>query len=240
MHNSRIVNIYKIRRTILILLILISIVIIGYSQIPISDIKVFNDTKTQTIYNNDPRLALNSLKSLEIKDNDSGLDYSRDKFGSDWSKISGCDMRNIILNRDLNNVSIDEKCNVTSGVLNDPYTSKVINFKRGSGTSSLVQIDHVVSLSNAWKTGAKQFTQQKRIELANDPLELLAVDGLANQQKSDNDASTWLPPNESFRCQYIARQIAVKIKYLLWVTKNEFNVMKNTLEKCPYQLLPTK
>lgn len=233
-------NIYKIRRTILILLILISIVIIGYSQIPISDIKVFNDTKTQTIYNNDPRLALNSLKSLEIKDNDSGLDYSRDKFGSDWSKISGCDMRNIILNRDLNNVSIDEKCNVTSGVLNDPYTSKVINFKRGSGTSSLVQIDHVVSLSNAWKTGAKQFTQQKRIELANDPLELLAVDGLANQQKSDNDASTWLPPNESFRCQYIARQIAVKIKYLLWVTKNEFNVMKNTLEKCPYQLLPTK
>ena len=73
-----------------------------------------------------------------------------------------------------------------------------------------MQIDHVVALSDAWQKGAQQLTEAQRLAFANDPLNLLAVDGPINQQKSDGDAATWLPPNKSFRCDYVARQISVK------------------------------
>lgn len=82
-------------------------------------------------------------------------------------------------------------------------------------------------------------TAEQRQALANDPLELLAVDGKTNQAKGDGDAATWLPPNKSFRCQYIARQIAVKKKYSLWVTRSEYDAMAGVLTACPDQQLPT-
>ncbi len=148
-------------------------------------------------------------------------------------------MREIILNRDLLDVKINDKCQVVSGILNDPYTGKTIYFVRGNTTSGEVQIDHVVALSDAWQKGAQQFTLEERIQLANDPLELLAVDGAINQQKGDGDAATWLPPNKSFRCQYVSRQIAVKQKYGLWVTQAEHDAMSAILNKCPDQLLPS-
>ena len=135
-------------------------------------------------------------------------------------------------------MQLDESCNVTQGTLNDPYTGKVIAFVRGSATSGDVQIDHVVALSDAWQKGAQQLTKDKRIELANDPLELLAVDGPANQQKSDGDAATWLPPNKAFRCQYVTRQIAVKQKYSLWMTQAEYDAVATVLQSCPKQTLP--
>jgi len=144
-------------------------------------------------------------------------------------------MRNIILHRDLAGVTAGEDCKVLSGTLSDPYTAKQIVFVRGDTTSALVQIDHVVALSNAWQTGAQQLALEQRIALANDPLELLAVDGEANQKKSDGDAATWLPPNKPFRCQYVARQIAVKKKYSLWVTPAEKLAMQTVLAKCPEQ-----
>jgi len=97
----------------------------------------------------------------------------------------------------------------------------------------------VVALSNAWQTGAQQLTRQKRIELANDPLELLAVDGPTNQAKGDGDAATWLPPNKAFRCQYVARQIAVKVKYTLWVTSAEKQAMQRVLSDCANQRVPS-
>jgi hypothetical protein len=123
-------------------------------------------------------------------------------------------------------------------VLNDPYTGKTIEFQRGETSSQTVQIDHVVALSDAWQKGAQQLAFEKRVALANDPLELLAVDGEANQQKSDGDAATWLPANKSFRCQYVARQIAVKQKYMLWVTEPEKQAMLRVLGSCPGQRLP--
>jgi len=103
-----------------------------------------------------------------------------------------------------------------------------------------VQIDHVVALSNAWQTGAQGLTEQQRVTLANDPLNLLAVGGAANQQKSDGDAATWLPPNKPFRCQYVARQVAVKQKYSLWVTPAEKEAMIRVLRVCPGQALPVE
>jgi len=127
-----------------------------------------------------------------------------------------------------------------SGTLNDPYTGKVIEFKRGAGTSGDVQIDHVVALSDAWQKGAQNISPQKRNELANDSLNLLAVDGKLNQQKSDNDAASWLPPNKDYRCSYVARQIAVKIKYELWVTSAEHSAMSDVLRLCPQQVLPNE
>jgi len=133
---------------------------------------------------------------------------------------------------------VNDKCQVTSGRLDDPYTAKTIAFTRGASTSADVQIDHVVALSDAWQKGAQQLSAERREELANDPLELLAVDGPANQQKSDGDAATWLPANKPFRCQYVARQIAVKKKYGLWVTQAEKDTMLRVLSVCPGQLLP--
>lgn len=125
-----------------------------------------------------------------------------------------------------------------SGVLDDPYTGMTIQFSRQQ--SSAVQIDHVVALSDAWQKGAQQLEREARVQFANDPLNLLAVDGPANQQKGDGDAATWLPENSSFRCEYIARQVSIKQKYTLWVTKAEKQAMAQILSGCPGQVLPTK
>lgn len=182
--------------------------------------------------------AATTLNLLAVKGRAPKTDYARTQFGSGWLSSNGCDTRNVILSRDLTETIVNDRCQVVSGTLHDPYSGTIIPFIRGEVSSQAVQIDHVVALSNAWQTGAQQLTRQQRIELANDPLELLAVDGLMNQQKSDSDAASWLPPNKSFRCQYIARQIAIKHKYQLWVTSAEKDAMRRVLSTCPGQPLP--
>jgi len=182
--------------------------------------------------------AVDTLAILEVKGRAPKTGYTRAQFGDGWETTAGCDTRNTILHRDLTNVAVNTKCQVVSGVLNDPYTGKVINFTRGETSSQAVQIDHVVALSDAWQKGAQQLSFTTRLALANDPLELVAVDGPANQQKGDGDAATWLPPYKPFRCQYVARQIAVKKKYTLWVTQAEKDAMLRVLAACPGQLLP--
>lgn len=182
--------------------------------------------------------AAEALRTLPIKGRAPKTGYARTQFGDGWAMSRGCDTRNIILNRDLTGVAVNETCKVMSGSLNDPYTGQIILFSRGASTSDKVQIDHVVALSNAWQTGAQQLSPDERQQLANDPLELLAVDGPANQQKSDGDAATWLPSNKAFRCQYVARQIAVKQKYRLWVTQAEAEAIERVLATCPGQKLP--
>jgi len=184
-------------------------------------------------------VARDALAALPTKGRAPKTGYKRSQFGDGWAKAGGCDTRNVILRRDLTNAVLgDDNCKVQAGALSDPYTGQRIAFKRGANSSGAVQIDHVVALSNAWQTGAQQLSSEQRISLANDPLELLAVDGPANQQKGDGDAATWLPSNKPFRCQYIARQIAVKKKYLLWVTPPERTAMERILASCPEQRLP--
>lgn len=182
--------------------------------------------------------SIESLEALEIKGRAPKTGYARDQFGNGWARNAGCDTRNTILYRDMTNAASDELCRVISGVLHDPYTGETIMFMRGPETSQLVQIDHVVALSNAWQTGAQNLTYEQRVEIANDPLNLLAVDGAANQQKSDSDAASWLPSNKPFRCQYVARQVAVKKKYMLWVTPAEKEAMLRVLRVCPDQKIP--
>lgn len=183
------------------------------------------------------QLASDALETLDIKGRAPKTGYTRAMFGNGWRKNGNCNTRDDILARDMTQLDIRE-CKVYGGVLDDPYTGKVINFVRGPGTSSLVQIDHVVALSNSWQTGSQYLDSTTRENLANDPLELLAVDGKANEDKSDGDAATWLPPNKSYRCRYVARQIAVKQKYSLWVTGAEHDAMQRVLSTCPEQVLP--
>ena len=199
-----------------------------------------NNVTEQTLQSNE-ELAVSVLAKIEVKGRAPKTGYARSEFGNGWASWRNCDTRQRILDRDLTNTKLgDDGCTVVSGDLNDPYSGEVINFIRGSGTSSLVQIDHVVALSDAWQKGAQNLTSQQREAMANDDLELIAVSGTANQQKSDGDAATWLPANKAFRCQYVARQIAVKIKYSLWMTQAERDAIARVLETCPEQRLPVK
>ena len=170
--------------------------------------------------------------------------YTRAQFGQTWADVdrNGCDTRNDILKRDLTAEVFKEKtreCVVLSGTLIDPFSGETINFVRGNTSSMEVQIDHVVALSNAWQTGAFKLSIKERTAFANDPINLLAVKGRLNSQKGDGDAATWLPPLKSYRCDYVARQIAVKIKYKLWFTAPEKEAMIRILKSCPEKALPT-
>lgn len=182
--------------------------------------------------------AAEVLAQLAVKGRAPKTGYERSAFGAGWGQMGTCDSRNAVLARDLQAATTDDRCRVLSGTLNDPYTGTTMVFQRGPETSDDVQIDHVVALSNAWQTGAQYASLATRISLANDPLNLLAVNGEANNQKGDGDAATWLPPNKAFRCQYVARQIAVKKKYELWVTAAEKAAMETVLATCPGQHVP--
>ncbi|MFE5337388.1 DUF1524 domain-containing protein [Isoptericola sp. NPDC056573] len=188
--------------------------------------------------------ALAALEGLPVKGRAPKTGYSRDQFGPAWADVdhNGCDTRNDVLARDLTRTVTDpdtHDCIVLSGVLADPYTATRIDFLRGQATSTAVQIDHVVALSDAWQKGAQQLDGVARRQLANDPLNLLAVDGPTNSGKGDGDAATWLPPSKTFRCQYVARQVAVKQAYALWVTQAEHDAIAGILSRCPDEPLPS-
>ena len=190
-----------------------------------------------------PGLATAVLETLPVKGRAPKTGYTRDQFGQAWADVdhNGCDTRNDILKRDLSAIvykSGTRNCVVASGTLVDRYSGETINFVRGNITSMEVQIDHVVALSNAWQTGAFKLSADQRKALANDPLNLFAVKGRLNSQKGDGDAATWLPPLKSFRCAYVAQQIAVKAKYSLWVVAPEKAAMVSILAKCPTQKVP--
>ncbi len=189
------------------------------------------------------RLAISVLETLPVKGRAPKTGYTRAQFGPTWADVdrNGCDTRNDILKRDLTSLVFRAKtrnCVVESGTLIDRYSGETINFVRGNISSMEVQIDHVVALSNSWQTGAFKLSAEQRRALANDPLNLFAVKGRLNSQKGDGDAATWLPPLKSFRCPYVAQQIAVKAKYSLWVVAPEKTAMVNILAKCPAQKLP--
>jgi len=191
-----------------------------------------------------PQTALATAMLLEVKGRAPKTGYNRDLFGSGWVDVdrNGCDTRNDILARDLEPKTFKpgtNNCVVLTGTLADPYSARTINFTRGTETSNAVQIDHVVALSDAWQKGAQSWDGTRRVAFANDPMNLLAVDGPLNMQKGDGDAATWLPPNKAYRCQYVARQVGVKYTYGLWVTEAERNAMVSILSTCPAEPLPS-
>ncbi|WP_166844547.1 DUF1524 domain-containing protein [Isoptericola sp. BMS4] len=190
-----------------------------------------------------PGTALSALEELDVKGRAPKTGYDRDEFGPAWADVdhNGCDTRNDVLRRDLDDITTREgthSCVVLTGTFDDPYSGTTIEFRRGQDTSSEVQIDHVVALSDAWQKGAQQLSEEQRRLLANDPLNLLASDGSLNQSKGDGDAATWLPPHKPFRCAYVARQVAVKQAYELWVTQAEHDAIARVLDTCPGEELP--
>jgi hypothetical protein len=188
-----------------------------------------------------PGTALAVLATLPVKGRAPMTGYRREEFGQAWldADRNGCDTRNDILRRDVRSAVLDPRthgCVVLTGVLPDPYLGRDVPFRRGAGDE--VDIDHVVALGNAWATGAARFDIRTRAALANDPLGLLAVDLHTNRSKGDGDAATWLPPYKPFRCADVARQIAVKSKYGLWVTPAERAAMSRVLASCPGRQVP--
>ena len=184
--------------------------------------------------------ALEAVSTLTVRQTDSVSGYDRDLF--QWNKFDedgdGCDTRNDILARDLDNISKQDKCVVLSGILDDPYTGDRIDFQRGQSTSSKVQIDHIVALSDAWNSGASHWNESKLRAFGNDPYNLAAVDGTANTQKSNSSADEWLPANAAARCLYVATQVGVKEHYALTVTQTEAQKMREVLGSCPTQSIP--
>ena len=191
-----------------------------------------------------PQPALATAMQLTVKGRAPKTGYSRDQFGNGWVDVdhNGCDTRNDILARDLEPRTFKagtHDCVVLTGTRADPYSARTISFIRGNETSNAVQIDHVVALSDAWQKGAQSWDGTRRTAFANDPMNLLAVDGPLNMQKGDGDAATWLPPNKAYRCQYVARQVGVKYTCGLWVAEAERNAMVSVLSTCPGEALPS-
>lgn len=179
-------------------------------------------------------LATEVLDRLEVKGRAPKTGYNREEFYNGWPTVDGCSLRQRIIKREFGDSAVLDGCNVVAGEYEEPYTGEYRKFDSREEISKL-QIDHVVALSDAWQKGAQNLAREMRYKIATDPLNLLAVDGPANQQKSDGDAATWLPHNKKFRCQYVARQVSVKYKYGLWVTEAEKDAILQVLQNCPQE-----
>lgn len=181
-------------------------------------------------------LAADALTALPVKGRAPKTGYSRDQFGAGWTDADGdgCDTRQAILARDAVASTLDRGMCIDGVSIVDPYSGERIDGRPA------IDIDHVVALGNAWQTGAQQLDPHTREDLANDPLNLLAVSDVLNRKKSDADAATWLPPRRAYWCDYVARQIAVKARYQLWVTDAEGARMAEILHTCPGHPLPTE
>jgi hypothetical protein len=171
-------------------------------------------------------------------------DYRRPAFGDAWDDNNdaplghnGCDTRDDILDRDLVDktyVPIKRCPNaVATGTLHDPYTNTTVAFQRGAKVGEAVQIDHIVPLAYAWDMGAYNWPFPERLRFANDPANLLAVEGQANQDKGDSPPGQWMPPNAAFACQYAMQFITVLRGYQLPVDQASAGVLRQAAATCP-------
>lgn len=171
-------------------------------------------------------------------------DYRRAAFGDSWTDDTtapggnnGCDTRNDILERDLADKTYVPitRCPtaVATGTLQDPYTNAVVAFTRGAGVGASVQIDHLVPLALAWDLGARDWPGPMRVRFANDPANLLAVAGDANQDKGDQEPADWMPPNTAFHCQYAVQFIEVLRGYELPIDAPSATVLRDAAATCP-------
>jgi hypothetical protein len=173
-----------------------------------------------------------------------GNDYRRAAFGESWDDDNGapgghngCDTRDDILTRDLTDIAYvsTKRCPraVATGTLRDPYTNGTVGFVRGEQVGASVQIDHIVPLAFAWDMGARDWSDPLRKRFANDPANLLAVAGQANQEKGDLPPGEWMPANTAFHCQYAMQFIAVLRGYRLPVDDASASALRNAAVSCP-------
>lgn len=177
------------------------------------------------------------IGTLHTKGRGPKTGYERDAFGYAWKDSvdgvplarNGCDTRNDVLARDGQDLKrrAGSDCVVVSMTLHDPYTGNTVDWRKQQATS--VQIDHVMPLSYDWQLGAARWNESKRERIANDPLNLLPVDGPSNSAKRDSGPASWLPPNNQIRCAYSVRFAQVALKYHLPVTAPDKRTM---LQQC--------
>ena len=168
------------------------------------------------------------LSALTVHSEGSMSGYSRDLFPH-WITISGtCNTREIVLERDGTNVVVNSSCYPTSGSWYSPYDG-VTSF-----APSDVDIDHVVPLAEAWRSGAASWTTSRRQNFANDLTypQLIAVTDNVNQAKGDQDPSTWQPPRSAYRCTYAKMWVHVKYHWSLTLQSSEKSSLQSMLNTC--------
>ncbi|SCG77893.1 HNH endonuclease family protein [Micromonospora inositola] len=172
--------------------------------------------------------AQSQLNALTVAAQGSTSGYSRDLFPH-WITISGsCDTRETVLKRDGTSVVVNSSCAATSGRWYSPYDGATWT------AASDVDIDHVVPLAEAWRSGASSWTTSKRQSFANDLTrpQLIAVTDNVNQSKGDQDPSTWQPPLSSYRCTYSKMWITVKYSWGLKLQSSEKSALQSMLNTC--------
>lgn len=176
---------------------------------------------------------------------------SSDRKSHQWNKVEGktgnYTTRDLVLERDMNDVTFTSRGNVKSGTLLEPYTGKTIHFQRGTsnktegGSASNrdggIQIDHVVAYAEAYRSGLDKLDFQQRDAYYNDPDVLLASQAEANNVKKDGTIAEWEPSNQTFQCDYVSLQIGIKAKYGLIVDKTEHDEMAEVLKTCPTETI---
>jgi hypothetical protein len=182
--------------------------------------------------------ARQELAQLTVAKNQGSSSYQRSAFGPGWGGYGyypklpgGCQARDEVLRRDLANVKAGDKnrCIIFSGLLHDPYTGKELPYSRYGSTD--IQIDHVVALGAAWRSGASTWTVERRTQFANDTGNMLAVDGPANNDKGSKTPDQWRPP-KAYWCPYAKRWIGIKHRYGLTVTAAEKTALGQLLGVC--------
>nr|WP_246157646.1 HNH endonuclease family protein [Catellatospora sichuanensis] len=171
--------------------------------------------------------ALASLSTLKVAAERPMTGYTREKFPH-WNKAgSNCDVRDTVLARDGKNIKLSG-CNVTGGDWSSVYD--------GLKTSDplKIDIDHMVPLANAWRSGADEWTNEKRSAFANDleRPQLFAVSATSNRSKGDQNPAQWKPPNKDYWCTYAQQWITVKTYWKLTVTTAEKTALTDMLGTC--------
>jgi hypothetical protein len=171
--------------------------------------------------------AAPSLNKLVVAKAGSMSGYSREKFPT-WRKTgTNCDTRDSVLKRDGTNVKTSG-CNVVAGTWKSIYDDALLN------SPTKVDIDHLVPLANAWRSGAAAWTTAKREDFANDlkDPQLVAVSASSNRSKGDQDPSTWKPKDKTEWCKYATNWVTVKTVWKLTVTTAEKSALSDMLETC--------
>lgn len=172
--------------------------------------------------------ARSELAALRVAADGSSSGYSRDLFPH-WNTVSGtCNTRETVLKRDGTSVVTDSSCAATAGRWYSPYDGATWS------AASDVDIDHVIPLANAWRTGAASWTQSRRTQFANDLSnpQLIAVTDNVNQSKGDQSPATWKPPRTAYWCTYSKMWIRVKYRYSLTVNSAEKSALTSMLGYC--------
>ena len=181
--------------------------------------------------------AISALSGVPSTPMTAAPPYDRARFGPAWADVdrNGCDTRNDVLRRDLDDVVIKADtngCKVFSGTLIDPYDGTIVDFVSGPETSVLVQIDHIVALGWAWHEGAASWSDDARTSFANDPINLVATIGATNQSKGALGPEDWLPTTGAARCTYVVMFVEVLVAYDLSINPEDRGAAEAVLQRC--------